>query len=452
MPRVVWPVSTGRTQRLRSVDTGKTIMLNLHGTGRRIKRALRCCRVGDTEPARVEDLEAQLQRVAEADRVLELARAHRMYGELPAGADVQVEVQLPEPDVAARLEEERVAAPTPPVMEPQDALGDAEEQVAEPPHILEEELGLDEAALVGWPVEPDNWNLFPNVDAWVPPEPEPVVEPFGEGPDGPDGGARLRPRGQVLNEAADYFWRYLVGDRDRDLPVQLMGVVDQTSARHMTDWFRDLFWGRAKLVAIRRVRVHEDAEQGTPGLEEGDWKYDYTALVSVGGARDKLRVSLRLLARMVNFMAFRPRDTTTLAYLRSRAAQMAKEFGLSPEQLSWVIHGTVVCATMANNREVVSLRALEGQHGDEVVDWSARTSAGVLREGGAYYWVHLVLLLMVILIGVYYWVPFMRGPMGTAGRFGVSYYLKYPWATLYSGLLFFLLLTVPKYHIALAKA
>lgn len=441
---------------------GRSIIRNLGGVGEG----------AGLHDNRRRDLEAQVAGRVRAEREYELAMAARLYGRIPEGADVLVEVEEEPQDLALQLDQERAAAPQPEQLV-QEAVGAAEGQVAVAGGEVQAEDGAPGGELLRRVLEAvgvDDIGLLPEGDlddieaAVVAPEvrePEDVLPPgpLPEG-DAAEQGGRLRPRGRVLNEAADDFWGYLVGERDRDRPGQILGVVGQPSARLMTDWFKDLFWGRAKLVAIRRVRVHDPRDDIVYDRQVGDFvanwdephSYDYFATVRVGGASDVIRVSLRLLARMVCFMAFRPRDTTSLQLLRSRAAQMAKDLGLSPEQLAWVLHGTITCAVMTNNREVVSLRVLEGRRGDEVVDWSVKTSTGLLREGGAHYWGHIFLLVGTLLVGIWHWLPASQWWFRVAIRYGLSYYFSYPWLTLYSGLLLFLVATIPKYHVKLVKA
>jgi len=448
-------------------------MSTCKGTWRRLKRAL-CCKRPGTGLDRPVDGDIEMQghvRITPEGqrelRQLELTWARQRYGRIPSGAESEVEVPSTSAVSGQQLEETRVVAPQS-FKGSEIGVGAPEDLVTS--GVLEDRLAADGQRVVlpdrkgkGRALETEEIpgetlvvRLPRRVIVQAPPPPdEPLVEivppPIDEGgPDAPREGGRLRPRGAIANRATDAFWRYLVGDRHRD-GRQLMGAVGMSSARYITDWFKDLFWGRAKLVAIRRVRVHQDADND-PGLEDGDSKWDYIGVVEVGGARDKLRVSLRLLARLLCFMAFRPRDTTTLPLLRSRAAQMAKEFGLSPEQLSWVIHGTVICASMANNREVVSLRALEGSRGDEVVSWSDKTSTGVLRNGGHHYWGHVSLLVVVVLVGLlgYSWQARSFGRL--VAEYVLAYYLSSPWWSIYFMVLFFLLNTIPKYRTALKAA
>jgi len=113
--------------------------------------------------------------------------------------------------------------------------------------------------------------------------------------------------------------------------------------------------------------------------------YDFIAKVTVGEWADVLRVSIRLLARLVGFMAFRPRDKGSLLLLRAKAAQYSKEIEMSPEQLAWVIHGSVALAFLSCGDEARAINAMDNSVGESVVYWSERLRAGVLRDGGLRY-------------------------------------------------------------------
>jgi hypothetical protein len=76
----------------------------------------------------------------------------------------------------------------------------------------------------------------------------------------------------------------------------------------------------------------------------------------------------------------------------------------------------------------------------------------LLREGGAHYWGHIFLLVGTLLVGIWHWLPASQWWFRVAIRYGLSYYFSYPWLTLYSGLLLFLVATIPKYHVKLVKA
>jgi len=193
---------------------------------------------------------------------------------------------------------------------------------------------------------------------------------------------RLRPRGRDINDA----WRVLVGELAADRSGMVYGVVGQTSAENLSDWFKGIYGDLAKLRTVRRVRVGRPGDD--MGYVIGDWEmepkgpkpeldYDFVAEVSVRGGADVLRVSLRLLARLVVFIAARPRTSGALLMLRAKAAQYAKEISMSPEQLSWVIHGSVALAMVVCSAEKAMFGALQGVSQD-MVDWSERFASGTV--------------------------------------------------------------------------
>jgi len=205
------------------------------------------------------------------------------------------------------------------------------------------------------------------------------------------GSGRLRPRGRDINDA----WRVLVGELAADRSGMVLGVVGQTSAANLSDWFKGVYGDSAKLRAVRRVRVGQPGDDNNfvvndwiqdPKGPKPELDYDFVAEVAVSGGADVLRVSLRLLARLVVFMTARPRTSGALLMLRAKAAQYAKEISMSPEQLSWVIHGSVALAMVVGVAEKSMLGALQGV-GLEIVDWSERFASGTLSTWQRPRWV-----------------------------------------------------------------
>lgn len=227
----------------------------------------------------------------------------------------------------------------------------------------------------------------------VPPENVPV----GNDPDGPMGGARPRRRGRVINQA----WRKLVGEMTVDGSFNWFGVVDQTSAGQLTGWIRGIFGRRAKLLSLQQVRVGKSgldiqrswqdartrpADPQSPEKSRGDdMDHDWVAFVSVRG--EPFRVSVRLLSRLIGFMAFRPRNRGTLLLLRSKAAQYSKEMNMSAEQLAWVLHGTIALALLVPKVEKNALDSI-GELGASTVRYSERLKDGLVRVSGIYERVH----------------------------------------------------------------
>jgi len=204
-------------------------------------------------------------------------------------------------------------------------------------------------------------------------------------------GSRLRRRGIATNEA----WRALVGELPEDLCLGVGAMVDRTSCNSIGRWFNGVFRGQLKVEALYRVRVGEPGD--TVLWRQRAWDanptddprprldHDWVAMVSVRGGTEVLRVSVRILARLVNYVYGLPRDTATLRSLRARAAQYSKELNMSPESLSWVIGGSCTAAFLVNRTEWLGLSAMGGAVGEDTIRWSERVATGVVRDGGFRY-------------------------------------------------------------------
>lgn len=208
------------------------------------------------------------------------------------------------------------------------------------------------------------------------------VQVPSEVPESPRGGDRVRRRGAATNAASNILER------------SLEELVDSTIAggktsRSVVTILRTLFGAELKVHALRGVsRADDGAEQGSDNAEpvgNRGFKYptiDVWAMVSVEPEADTLLVSLDLVCRMVNYMAFRPRDVSTPRLLAVKARQYAKEIGLTAVQLSMVIHGSVALAMLVPRREYAAINSLGGRSGALMVRWSERLRSGLLRGEG----------------------------------------------------------------------
>jgi len=218
----------------------------------------------------------------------------------------------------------------------------------------------------------------------VPPGPENVPADGSDG--GSTGSARLRRRGAVVNG----LWAELVGELATDGPLTVFGRLWKSPPDTATRWFSGLFGNRAKLRSVRRVRVGEttgnDIMRAINRGDDPDHKdfprlqHDWRADVYIPSSGEVLRVSLRLLARLLPVMAFRERNTETLRMLSARATQHASGLKMSHESLSWTIHGTCMLAMMVSRAEASALRAANGITAERIVAHTETLSTGLLSQ------------------------------------------------------------------------
>jgi hypothetical protein len=190
----------------------------------------------------------------------------------------------------------------------------------------------------------------------------------------------------------------------------------KTSASLARDVLEHLFGEGVEPVWHGQVRVKGDGEEGS---------YDNFVAVKLTGGADELLVSLRLVVRLLNYMAYRPRSQGSLLLLRAKAMQYAKEIGLSSEQLSLVIHGSVAAAMLVPAVETRSTRAMEGGS-EQIVAWSERLTGGILREAvdGRLTWWGLLRLSL-------WWLWILAGICLLATIHGASVFVTLPLAVYY---------------------
>lgn len=197
----------------------------------------------------------------------------------------------------------------------------------------------------------------------------------------------------------------------------------ETSVQSVSAWFRNIYGGQAKLLAVMLEGPQLgglQADKKPVGDEGGDAPEpprDIWATVELEGQARNLQVSLLLLARLVNYQAFRPRNVLTLQTLAVKAREYATQEGMSPVQLSSVLHGTCILAASVTVAEVSGLEALgRGRGAERVLAWSNRLSLGVLREASVN-WLFRVAAL-ALPAGVL---------AGVAGFVGMAYPSVYQW-------------------------
>jgi hypothetical protein len=182
----------------------------------------------------------------------------------------------------------------------------------------------------------------------------------------PRGRDRLRLRGTATRRAFDYLAELGISDH------WMEGTVEQPSPFSLSGWVNRIWGGQAKVHTARLVGKEE-------GNEESDWS-DVVLGVSLGLGLEVLQVSARMIARLVNYMAVRPRDAGTGLLIRAKTAQYAKELHLPAEYVSFVIHDTITLGFVVPVAEGRHLRII-GRGGSELVAWSEQVKSGVLIKG-----------------------------------------------------------------------
>jgi len=189
-----------------------------------------------------------------------------------------------------------------------------------------------------------------------------------------DANIRLRPRGGATRKLESAL---------REIQ-ELAGVVDETSSGYVKGWFRALCGEEAKVNAIHRVKLL-DAENDT---------YDFQVYIRFPRTQHDLCVSLRLLARLKNYMIFRARDKATPLSLRAKCAQYSKEIGMTPEQLVLVMPGSIVASMYAFLSERAAYSALGNEAGRTTIQWSELVKEGIVEKGDT--WLQVLGKVMLI--------------------------------------------------------
>lgn len=191
-------------------------------------------------------------------------------------------------------------------------------------------------------------------------------------------GSRLRPRGKLTRQA-EASLSGLLADFCKD--------GGKTSPASVGGWFRYTFGRQARLIGLKLVCGMADADAAPSEGEDGKSKpepegktTDVLASVAVKGRAEVLQVSIALVCRLVNYMAYRPRHTGTPLLLRTKAAQYSKELGFGAEHLAVVIHGSIVLAMIVPEPERRSWKSLNSSAGERIISWSERLTEGLLAD------------------------------------------------------------------------
>jgi hypothetical protein len=171
---------------------------------------------------------------------------------------------------------------------------------------------------------------------------------------------RLRRRAAWVHEAAATFRQWQQG-----IVVEPRAGGVKASFQGIRDWLAELYGNEVELVGGQRVELGDADEKW---FHEGLRRTDVLLQVTVNGGTDYLNVSLGILARLVCFFTFRPRDRTTLMLARGKAMQYAKELGLPPELTAQVLVGSIALGVIRTVDETAVRRALlvaTGQAFDE---------------------------------------------------------------------------------------
>jgi len=190
-------------------------------------------------------------------------------------------------------------------------------------------------------------------------------------------------RGRVSNAE----WAALMGLSACELSsLEDTGAVGRTSPWGTRGWFEKLFGDAAKLCGTQRVRVgeQEDTDPEKPKKAEYDWFASVVPTLKTGLLAEPSIVSLRLLARLAVFMAFRQRTSTTPLLLRTKCAQYAKELGMSAEQLALVMHGSITLAMVTTGKERGAWSWLSGWAGNTMLSWSEKLRQGLVSESSTW--------------------------------------------------------------------
>lgn len=237
--------------------------------------------------------------------------------------------------------------------------------------------------------------------------------PKKEGSDGVDGAGSVGPRQlqdaavstETPKEAVEAESRVLMSrlDRTRSPDGALTDLIGHAGndVSHVLRWLT----GDATLEATSsRLVLCGD------GGGEGD-HYDLWLLVS-GAFGYPVWVSLDILARLIVWTAFRPRDRMTPLALRAKATAAAKDIGLSQLQLGLVLHETIMLALHNSQREREAWAQLATPEGQRTIG----EFSNWLRTGttwtDSWRWLRWVLLgtVLVVPAGIAVWQTAIHVP------------------------------------------
>jgi hypothetical protein len=178
-------------------------------------------------------------------------------------------------------------------------------------------------------------------------------------------GVRLRRRGKLTRELA-LFGRS-AGRWWSDLPD---GTAN-TDANRALAWLRAHTYGQLKVG-----RMHPLALVGEDGV---DSTVHAVEVGPVGPEEATLWVCPQLVAALFTVRCFRALSADLLPSLRSRARLWARDKGMSDLDLSFVLPGSVVLASLPQPGEVVAVTALQSESANWSVDVLGSLSQGVVK-------------------------------------------------------------------------
>lgn len=180
-------------------------------------------------------------------------------------------------------------------------------------------------------------------------------------------GGRLRSRGKTIHQSWACLMQMLRAN-DGSLMRCDDAVALMPPHRGMQQWIKSVWGNSAKVLRVHRVTSDTDED-------------DFVLNVRVPGIKRVLEVSVRILARLLTWVMFRPRTLETLYGLRSRLRQEGRNLGYSDVRLATVGLDTVTLAFLVSERESSAWAELSGPLGQETVRLSERFKSGLVSEG-----------------------------------------------------------------------
>nr|QDH91272.1 MAG: hypothetical protein H1Bulk303532_000002 [Riboviria sp.] len=196
---------------------------------------------------------------------------------------------------------------------------------------------------------------------------EPTTGDWNRGDAVLEEGGRLRRRGKTIHQS----WACLLQTlRANDGSLLFCGdaVANMPPHRGMQHWIKSVWGNSAKVLRVHRVTTSSDED-------------DFVLNVRVRGLARTLEVSVRILARLLTWVMFRPRTLETLYGLRSRLRQEGRNLAYTDVSLALVGIDTVTLAFLVSERESSAWKELSGPLGQETVRLSSRFKSGLVSEG-----------------------------------------------------------------------
>jgi hypothetical protein len=162
----------------------------------------------------------------------------------------------------------------------------------------------------------------------------------------------------------------------------------KTSQTLVKSWFAEIRGRGGKVVGTHQVLS-----------SEGDSVLDVTLEVALETG-EVVAVSTELLARLVVYVTFRPRNAELVLALRARCAQYSKELGLTPTYMALVMPGTVTMAYLTGCSEEKSWHLLGGKSGKRTARYSGYFANGVVPASSS---VVYIMVCVAIVVAATWW-------------------------------------------------